>query len=67
MGKEVVVVLKSGAKIVANLTKVNPDSIELTHSKLERVEGKKRKEMVEIVETYNLCDIKSTKTQINFK
>lgn len=67
LGKEVVVVLKSGAKIVATLTKANPEKIELTYTKLERVEGKKRREIVEIVETYNLSDIKSTKTQINFK
>ncbi|HBG24739.1 MAG: hypothetical protein A2X17_04605 [Bacteroidetes bacterium GWF2_41_61] len=67
LGKEVVVVLKSGAKIVATLTRAFPDKIELTYSRQERVEGKKRRETVEIVETYNLCDIKSTKTQINFK
>jgi len=67
LGKEVVVVLKSGAKIVATLTKADPEKIELTRSSLEKVEGKKRREMVERVETYNLCDIKSTKTQINFK
>ncbi len=67
IGKEVVVVLKTGEKIVATLADATGDKIDLKWTKLVKPEGKKRKESVEFSATYSLDHIKSTKTFINFK
>ncbi len=67
IGDEVVVVLKSGEKIVATLTAATPDKVDLKWTKLVKPEGKKRKESVEFTASYKLEEIKSTKTYINFK
>ncbi len=67
IGEEVVVVLKTGEKIVATLTGATPEKIDLKWTKLVKPEGKKRKEGVEFTASYLLEEIKSTKTFINFK
>mgnify|MGYP000904643131 FL=1 len=67
VGGEVVVVLKSGEKIVATLTGATEEKIDLKWTKLVKPEGKKRKESIEVTASYMLEDIKSTKTFINFK
>ncbi|MDP3452799.1 MAG: ribosome assembly cofactor RimP [Bacteroidales bacterium] len=67
VGSEVTVLLKSGIKIVALLTKADNEKIELTYSRLEKIEGKKRREKIEVVESYTFDQIKSTKPLISFK
>ncbi len=67
VGSEVNVILKNGIKIAAVLTKADSERIELTYSRLEKVEGKKRREKKEVVESYSFDEIKSTKPLINFK
>ena len=66
-GKEVEVLFKSGLKLVATLTGYKDENIELSYSKLEKVEGKKRKVKTEYKEWYSLDTIKTTKPFINFK
>ena len=67
MGKEVEIILRSGIKIVATLTETKEDGIEICYSKLEKIEGKKRRERVEKREFINFADIKATKPFINFR
>ncbi len=67
MGKEVEIILRSGIKIVATLTETKEDGIEICYSKLEKIEGKKRRERVEKREFINFADIKTTKPFINFR
>jgi len=67
IGKEVSVQFKSGIKITGILTDAAEDSIGISYTKLVQVEGKKRKEKVEVKESYDLAEIKSTKPFINFR
>jgi len=67
IGEDVVVVLKTGEKLIATLTGASPEKIDLKWTKLVKPEGKKRKESVEMTASYLLEEIKSTKTYINFK
>jgi len=67
IGKEVEVVFKNGTKQTAILSGAQEDKIELSFSKLEKVEGKKKRERVDINQFYSLEEIKSTKPFINFR
>ncbi len=67
IGKSVEVVLKSGIKILARLTEATPEAITLAYTESRLEEGAKRKKNVEVVETYPLTDIKSTKEYLDFK
>ncbi|MFA5850396.1 MAG: ribosome assembly cofactor RimP [Bacteroidales bacterium] len=67
IGKEVEVVFKNGTKQTAILSAALEDKIELSFSKLEKIEGKKKRERVDIIQFYNLDEIKSTKPFINFR
>ena len=67
LGKEVEVVLKSGKKLKAILAEATPDTIMLTYDVLEKVEGKKRKQLITKTESYTLTDVKSTKPIIKWK
>jgi len=67
VGKEVEVLFKKGTKQIGTLTDAQEDKIELNFSRLEKVEGKKKRERVEVQTYYHLSDIKSTKPFINFR
>ena len=67
IGQEVEVLIKGGIKLKAILTDASADEITLTYSKMESVEGKKKKVKVEHTEIFPMSDIKSTKPVINFK
>ena len=67
IGKEVEVLFKSGVKLIATLACYEEGKVELNYSKLEKVEGKKRKVKIEYREWYRLDTIKTTKPFINFK
>ena len=67
LNKDVEVVLKNGRKQTGLLTRATEEEIELTFYKLEKIEGKKKKEKIEVVSIFPLSDIKSTKPFINFK
>ncbi len=66
-GKEIEVIFKNGTKIVGTLSNAQPDSIEVTYSRLEKTEGQKRKTKVEVTQEIPLIDTKSVKPFINFK
>jgi len=67
IGKEVEVVLKSGKKLKATLVDATPDTITLSYEELQKVEGKKRKQLITNTESYILADVKSTKPIIKWK
>jgi hypothetical protein len=66
-GKEVEVLFKSGVKLIAILACYEEGKVELLYSKLEKIEGKKRKVKTEYREWYRLDTIKTMKPFINFK
>lgn len=61
IGRDVEIVLKSGEKPQGTLLSFSDNGIEIKYEKKETVEGKKRKQLVEVVEKIALEDIKSTK------
>lgn len=67
LGKEVEVLLKNGTKLTGILSEANEDKIELSYTKLEKTEGKKKRERVEKHDTYCFSEIKHTKPFINFR
>lgn len=67
VGKPVEVVLKNGMKIIAELRDATPDTITLAYTEKVAVEGRKRKEDVERVNTYTLEEVKTTKEYLDFK
>lgn len=67
VGKEVEVLFRNGTKQTGTLTDAQEDKIELSFSKLEKVEGKKKRERIDVRQYYSLSEIKSTKPFINFR
>lgn len=67
IGKPVEVVLKDGVKILAELRDAAEDSITLSYTEKVAVEGKKKKVEVEIIKTYPLDEVKTTKEYLDFK
>ena len=67
IGRPVEVILKSGVKILAELRQATEDSITLAYTEKRLVEGKKKKEEFEVVNTYTLAEIKTTKEYLDFK
>lgn len=67
IGKDVEVVLRNGTKIIAELRDAAEDSVTLAYEEMRAVEGAKRKKKVEVVETYLLPEVKSTKEYIDFR
>uniref|UniRef100_S0DEQ0 Putative ribosome maturation factor n=1 Tax=termite gut metagenome TaxID=433724 RepID=S0DEQ0_9ZZZZ len=67
VGRNVEVVLVDGMKLVAVLEGVEGDNITLSYPEKQKVEGKKRPEVVTVTKTFSLADIKTTKEHIDFK
>lgn len=67
IGKPVEVLLKSGVKVVAELRDAAPDEITLVYTEKVVVEGRKRKELQEIVKTYPLEEVKMTVEYLDYK
>jgi len=67
IGRPVEVVLMSGIKITAELRDAVPDAITIAWEEMVAVEGKKRKQPVERIETYPLSEVKSTAERLDFK
>ena len=60
-GKQVEVLMKNGQKLVATLLDATPEKIMVEYTKVEAVEGKKRKQTVEYRHDIALEDVKWTK------
>ncbi len=67
IGQPVEVVLKDGMKILAELRDATPESITLGYKEKVAVAGKKKKVEVEVVKTYGIDEVKTTKEYLDFK
>lgn len=67
IGRTVQVKPISSPKIEARLTEVTEEGITLVHSEKKRLEGKKKKEIVEEEYIFNFNEIKETKIVVSFK
>lgn len=66
VGKKVEVSLKGGKKMVAVLESADEDGITLKYSVKEAVEGKKKKELVEHVDRFDMEQVNAVKPFIEF-
>ena len=66
VGSKVEVSLKGGKKMVAVLVEADEDSITLKYSLKEAVEGRKKKEMVEHVDRFEMEQVNSVRPFIEF-
>lgn len=66
-GRPVEVLLASGTKIIAELRDADEENITLAWEEQVAVEGKKRKEKIERIETYPIAEVKWTKEWLDFK
>lgn len=67
VGRPVEVVLKSGGKLVATLASVDAEGLSLVYTEKVLLEGKKRKQEVEVKKDFKFEDIKSTIEVLDFK
>lgn len=67
LGSLVDVKFKGGKRLTATLTAATEDSVTLSYTALEAVEGQKKKQKVQHEDTYSLSDINSVTPYIEFK
>jgi len=67
VGKKVELVLFNGKKITGKLMTFDKSLLTIEEQKMEKVEGKKRKQLITNIIQYNLQEIKTTKVVISFK
>lgn len=67
IGRELEVQLKSGEKLEGTLTEVNAESIVMSWEEKRAIEGKKKKETVEVQRELPFVDIVEAKIVISFK
>ena len=66
VGTKVEVALKGGKKLVATLAAADQESITLTYSVKEAVEGKKKKELVEHTDRFEMEQVNAVRPFIEF-
>ena len=66
IGSKVEVQLKGGKKLVATLTAADEESITLSYTAKEAVEGKKKKELVEHNDRFTMDQVNSVRPYIEF-
>ncbi|MDR3365418.1 MAG: ribosome assembly cofactor RimP [Prevotellaceae bacterium] len=67
LGKEVEILLKSGAKLTATLTEATSEKIAMAYTKMEAVEGKKRKQPVAYAQELSYGEVKWVKQVVGRK
>ena len=67
VGSSVEVLLSDGIKILAKLDEVTAEGITLSYEEKQAVEGKKRKQTVNVTKSYKWEEIKYTKEYLDFK
>ena len=66
VGSKVEVQLKGGKKLIATLTAADEESITLSYTAKEAVEGKKKKELVEHNDRFTMDQVNSVRPHIEF-
>jgi len=67
IGGSVEVLLKDGIKILAKLDKADDNGIVISYEEKQLIEGKKRKQTVEVTKEYRWEEIKYVKEYLDFK
>jgi len=67
IGQDVEVILKDGTKIKGILKGASPERIEVEEQRKLKKEGKKRPELITVINSFLMNDIKSTKLVVSFK
>ena len=67
IGRSVEVVLADGAKILAVLDAADENCITVSYQEKVAVEGKKRKQLVDVVKTYAYDEIRTTAEWLDYK
>ena len=67
IGQPVEVLLQNGTKIIAELRDATEEGITLAYEEMRAVEGKKRKQPFDVVQTWPMEEIKYTKEYLDFK
>ena len=66
VGSKVEVMLKGGKKMVATLTAADEESITLSYTAKEAVEGKKKKELVEHNDRFTMDQVNAVRPYLSF-
>lgn len=66
-GRPVEVLLTNGMKILARLEAADEEGITLSYEEKQAVEGKKRKQLVQVTQTYPFSEVKYTREWLDFK
>lgn len=67
LGSEVEILTTDNKKVFGILAKVNDEHFVLETSEMQKIEGKKKKQLVEETLTFKYDDVRSTKLVIKFK
>lgn len=67
VGKSIEVLLRTGIKVLAKLDEVSEVGITISYQEMQQVEGKKRKQPVDVTINYSFDEIKHTKELLEFK
>ena len=67
LGSSVEVLLKDGVKVLAKLNDATEDGIEISYEEKQLIEGKKRKQTVEVTKDFKWEEIKYVKEYLDFK
>ena len=67
LGSSVEVLLKDGVKVLAKLNDANEEGIQISYEEKQIVEGKKRKQTVEVTKEFAWGEIKYVKEYLDFK
>jgi ribosome maturation factor RimP len=66
-GSSVEVLLKDGVKVLAKLNDATEDGIQISYEEKQLIEGKKRKQTVEVTRDFKWEEIKYVKEYLDFK
>ena len=67
LGSSVEVLLKDGVKVLAKLNDATEDGIQISYEEKQLIEGKKRKQAVEVTKDFKWEEIKYVKEYLDFK
>jgi ribosome maturation factor RimP len=67
VGRSIEVVLADGTKILATLDAADDQGITVSYQEKVAVEGKKRKQLVDVVRTYTYAEVRSAAEYLDYK
>jgi ribosome maturation factor RimP len=67
VGRSIEIVLMDGTKILATLDAADDEGVTVSYQEKVAVEGKKRKQLVDVVRTYTYAEIRSAAEYLDYK